>query len=565
MTSISTQPIPKSAGIAAAIVFLLHAIFLWSMGQWLWSRDHYQFFPMILIGSLALAWYRLQDAKWPERGSQLTLRVAFYAATSVAVYGLATLTDSNWLGTIAAILLLWTSIWFMGGKSIARRLRGPVFFLLLAIPLPLDLDLQLIIEMQKLASAAASYLLDYKSITHTLSGVAIRTSLKEFMVEEACSGIHSLFSCVTVMVFWAVIFRYGIIRTVLTLIQTIGWVLVANAIRVFCVVFFLHRWNINLESGTPHEVLGLATYASALIFALSTDQLLRFIWPSHFQPFKKDPSLGSYGTAAEASNGLTESIKQWRKSMNSVLDRPRIPSAQSSLIALSAIAVCYVPLAGYTLVQAAMTSAAANQTGANFQASISDLVPESLLPTAVDEWKLVQSRSVNRSPDDPLGTNSVIWTYEGYGLLVNFSLDGFYPSWHDLSYCYTGLGWNLESAENVTDAKSGHVLTKLRLYKDTGEYATSYFSCFDSQNNPVQPAEASGSALRSLLNRLQAGNLTSAAAQSIEPPVYQVQLMTNQTTQLMAHERLQAEQLFSTLRDVVNTQMQRGRRGLSNE
>ena len=559
LMSSSSPVLPRTAYFASATVIVLHAMFLWSMGHWLWSREHYQFFPIVLLGSSIFAWYRLQDAKWPEAPS-LSLRIIAYSAGAFLLFALASYAKSDWLGTLAAITMLWAAVWYIGGKTIARRLRGPVYLLLLAVPLPLNLDLQFIIELQKLASAMASRLLDYWGVVHTISGVAIKTVNREFMVEEACSGIHSLFSCITAMAFWAAIFRYGPIRLVLTILQCTGWVLVANSIRVFSVVYARERWNMDLETGAPHEVLGVATYAGALLLSLSTDQLLRFLVPLHFRNFQADDSKpgrsGIYGETDATDNGLFDTFRKAITAVNRFLNEPRASVKLSRSLVIALIIAGYLPFWGTSAFASLFGKTGTISSDGQFTESITEVVPESLLPNKVNEWQLASVQSVNRTPDDPLGTNSVIWTYEGNGIRAQFSVDGYYPSWHDLSYCYSGLGWKLESASNVNLGKSGYTATKLLLYKENGDFATSYFSCFDSRRKIVQPEEASGSALRVVLNRLRSGHFLKQSAAPITPPVFQVQLMVSRQSQILEHEQELLSALFVTLRETVIDNLQ---------
>ena len=92
-----------------AVVVAAHGAFLISMAVWLWSRDHYQFFPLVLMGSALLAWLRLADAKW-NHAPLLTIRVIALGMLSVAVFALAVWLNSNWVGSIGAIISLWTAI-----------------------------------------------------------------------------------------------------------------------------------------------------------------------------------------------------------------------------------------------------------------------------------------------------------------------------------------------------------------------------------------------------------------------------------------------------------------------
>lgn len=544
----------KTAWFAILIVLVLHSAVLWGMGKWLWGREHYQFFPIVLIGSACLAWLRLEDAVWPSHPA-FSVRVAIYGLISAALFALGAIADSNWLGTVAFIGMLWTAIWYVGGRGIAARMRGPVFVLLVALPLPLNLDMALIVELQKIASAAASSLLDNRQVIHTITGVAIRTVDKEFMVEEACSGIHSLFSCVTVMVFLATYFRYKPIRFVLTILQTIGWVVIGNILRVFLTIYSHSRWNMDLESGTAHDLLGVGTYLGALLMALSTDRMFQFLVPSHLKMFEKTDVLGGYGDGP--GGYIQDSAAGVFKKFNRLMDKARLKPRPGVIAALVALGVLYLPFSGLTMANA-FTRSSQTYTPGEFSESLDSFVAENLLPEQVGKWRLDSVRKVDRPMDDLLGANSVVWTYAGNGMTVEFSVDGLYKDWHDLSFCYSALGWKMQEVANIAIDSDDATTTRIDMYRDSGDYALSYFACFDSGFAPVKPAPSRGSAIRNLLLRLKSGSLVSEGSQSVQPPVIQFQLMTGSKRELLGHERDLLEELFSELSEQALSELKGG-------
>ena len=527
------------------VVIVLHATFLYGMGDWLWERDHYQHFPLIILGGIGLAWYRLRGQEWPGR-CFLSIRVIAYAGISALLFLAAAFTHSNWIGTLSFLGLLWTAIWFCGGPVIADQLRGPMVFLMLVVPFPLKIDQEIIIELQKLATTAASGLLDLMGdirLRHIRSGVAIRTVDKSFMVEEACSGIHSLFSCVVAMAFWCICFRYSLLRLVATIGQTVVWVVFANCLRVFLIVYAYARFGAALDVGWKHEALGMATYAMSLGLALSMDQLIRFVFPlsgrslltilADGDEVKKNPDL--------VDSKLLKFLNSVTKRLNRAILKPK-PSLIAGLVFLG---VVYVPLFAQAHAHLIMQDSKPDRE--NFVTSLNDLVNDDLIAGKIGDWEVIRVRKVTRDADDPLGTNSVVWTLAGNGLNVQFTVDGYYPEWHDLSYCYTAMDWQLESAQNLQLFASGKT-TELNLYKESGDFAVSLFSCYEEDGCvPVEPDEASGSATRNLLNRIRSLNLFPDQRPEVKGPVFQTQLWIDRKEALLLHERRSVRKLYVAL------------------
>ncbi len=228
-----------------------------------------------------------------------------------------------------------------------------------------------------------------------------------------------------------------------------------------------------------------------------------------------------------------------------MLDRTRLPS-RAGLAALAVFLVAgYLPLAAYAVSKS--LGGNAKQESRNFAGSVLEVGDESLLPQEVGVWSRAAFETVSRDPDDPFGANSLVWTYTGMGLEVQFSVDGYYPSWHDLNYCYTGAGWQRSGGRNLGDAV---VWTELDLFQEPSTYAVSMFSCFDSKLTPVKPPPVSGSKLRTVVNRLRAWNfIDDAAGQQVTPPVFQLQLFVKSGRELYPHEVDEIRKLYRRLSD----------------
>jgi exosortase len=536
--------------------FLLHAVFLGGLGFWLWSREHYQFFPLVLIGSLALGWYRLNNQLSPVEwgnSAKLSLRVLGLGVLASLCFAVAAIFGSNWFGAIAAICSGWALIWLYGGTTLANQLRGPVFLLLLGIPLPLNFDLKLIIRLQKIASLQASRLLDLYHVRHNISGVAISTGDRSFMVEEACSGIHSLFSCLCVIVFISVVQRYGLIRILINVAQSVVWVVAANVVRVFLVVYAHVVWAVALDSGWRHEVLGMLTYAMALLMSISTDRLMQFIVPHGGSTVAKKDS--NYEISKNPLAQLLAFVEESRVRMNKFLDRPRLSEAVSLKLIAGVLVLLFLPLSAVSYGRVVSRWFAAPAVATNdAPESLGDigslLTKVGAMPSGIDGWTLVRTERVDRSPDDPLGMSSLIHTYQGHGLEVSFSVDGYYSGWHDLAYCYTALDWKLKDQANSRDEFTKYFSTRLNLWADDGQYLLNYFSCFDSQLVPVRPGDQSIGTIRTFENLLERVGLKPAPAEKDPPitlPVFQLHLMCVSPQELLDHEKDSLRVLFDRL------------------
>jgi exosortase len=541
--SVTTRS-PQRWLISAGVMLVLHAPFLLEWGRWMWGREHYQFFPMIIAGFAWLSYQRLPEVNWPTAPA-MTVRVGLYSIVSLLMFGIAVETGSHWVGLISFIVSVWTTIWFWGGQKAAEALRSPFIFLALLVPLPLNLDLKFINDLQKVATWLASGGLDLRGLRHAVSGVAIRTVDKGYMVEEACSGIHSLFSAVSAMVFWGVFCRYGVVRLFLLALQTVFWVLVANAVRVFLIVYVDSRWHVGLDTGWRHEALGFGTYAGILMCSISTDRFLMFLFP------KSDGAIQTVNT--EFLDPLLSPVRAF---MSAVFDKRALSSRSSLVVGGVLVVACFLPMAGLA------TAAMVRQHSEGVASEIAGIPLQTMLNEASFDsnwngWKSKRLRNESRRPGDPFGTESAIWLFEGHGLEVSLSVDAWFPSWHDLTYCYQGIGWKTQSAANevIRDFGSDIPHTRLSLYKNTPKYACVMFTCFDSVASPISPPEVKGSFFRTVRDRLLTLGKMSDSDAKIKPPVFQVQLLVQSDRELQQDELKLAQDLFVYFRARVVSQL----------
>ncbi len=112
---------------------------------------------------------------------------------------------------------------------------------------------------------------------HLTEGNVIKITSRPLMVEEACSGVSSLFAVVGVTLFYVLWTGRKPVAAALLVLAASFWVVLGNIARVVAVVFAEATWGIDLASDWRHEVGGFVIFAAVLGLTLSTDRLLRFL------------------------------------------------------------------------------------------------------------------------------------------------------------------------------------------------------------------------------------------------------------------------------------------------
>lgn len=532
--------------VPVAILFLgglfAHSSFVIQEAQWLWNSEHYSFFPLAFLAFGWIAWERLQEHEIVI-SNRLSLESTLLCIANLGILAIAFLAGSNWMGWVAFLLFLYTCSCILFSRETFASLRGVFAILLLIIPLPLNLDSTLVINLQKVATQQASLLLDFMGVFHSVSGVTVQLPGKEFMIDDACSGIRSLFSAITTMLVFAVYFRYGLIRVVLTLAQTALWVLIVNSLRVFFVVYAFNRWDAGLESGWRHDALGFASYLLMMLFAISTDQFFRYVFPIANRGRRKQEDVA-------VSRVYIARISQ-------LLSKPF--GKQTTNILAIALSVGFVILGMATIARASLLSTAPGP--GSFEKDLVFELGEESLPATINGWQRSGFRAVSRDKSDPFGTNSMIWTYTRDGIVAQFSIDGAYSSFHDLWYCYSSIGWELRKSDNHElsaggNAKSPEIATEYQLFRGSTDEAYVIYSCMDSTGNTVAPPPPAETALRRLLNRLRSGNLlASDQNETTVPPVIQFQVYSNTNSDFSDAEFDELRRFFAEIRAVAKNKI----------
>ncbi len=168
------------------------------------------------------------------------------------------------LSRVSFILLLAGAIWTLLGWKFLRELRFILFVLLLAIPFPVLLLNHITFPLQLLASRLASTLLPLAGIPVLQEGNIIQLPALQLEVAEACSGIRSLMSLLTVAVLYGYFAEKTTARRVILALASIPIAVAANAARIFGTGICVQYWDAEKAMGFFHEFSGWLMFLVSL-------------------------------------------------------------------------------------------------------------------------------------------------------------------------------------------------------------------------------------------------------------------------------------------------------------
>jgi exosortase len=513
----------------------------------LWAYDYYRYFPVVLLGVAWLTWVRLlggaslgaiveqtlEFGRWHFRRAWISAQQRSRATTCVVCLRLASrrllqvmtracspAAESRWL-LLAAWLLLavavllgspWlaavSAIFTLGGLLLAisqhARIALPVWLLLwLLIPLPFRWDTRLVFWLQGFTSRAGSSLLDLLSYNHLLAGHVLEVPHQRFLVEEACSGIRSLFTLLAFTALAVVWTSRPLVRSLLLLLAAVFWAAIGNVVRVFAVVAFYVSGGIDVSSGWRHEMLGAALFAVALVLIGCTDRLLCFLTEpirelqsARWNDGTRRNALGQHGRSAlglvptavspqhdrarkliSGVHEITQTLQQVSHRYTRLLTPTNFCLLFSLLVTAQAVTLAAVP-------SRTDVAGAPNDLGLGRETLAED----------IHGWKLINYETQTRDSNSQLGRWSATWTYRAGESAAVVSCDYPFVGWHHLTRCYEALGWKVLKQEILIYPGEQDPLqapiVQVEMEQSGGDRSVLLFSQFDRDGNWVDPPGA---------------------------------------------------------------------------
>lgn len=457
--------------VGLAVMLLAHLPILWRYVFDVVELPHYEFVMLLPIGVAVIAWPRCRTLGNMTPGRA----VPFYCWIGAALVILAAsiVLDSPWFGAISALPAAAGTAYAVGGRRLLMAILPAWALLWIGIRLPLSYDEKLAQSLQKIAAQRASHVMNYFGVEHILDGNVVETPPDtRYMVEEACSGVQSLFAITACTLFFALWMREPAGRVILLLLVGWWWVWVANVVRVVAVTVLNSRWGLPVDQGWGHDALTIVLFAATLGLIVSSEHLFLFLLPRGIFSRNERIDAGvmkplpNYGPTKIPSLGQTQ------------LASPMFIGAYVVVGVLQWLPQIYVP----------KPSATPMMLGK---------VDISLAPESVNGWQLVPDayKSEQRRPDSQWGAHSHTWHYVKGPRELIVSLDYPFRGWHELTICYDADGWQVES-RNVIDVERGAAgqeqqekcVESVLHRPELSNYAYLLFTTFNDRQQPL-PAE----------------------------------------------------------------------------
>ena len=300
--------------IASALIFV-YATVLVKLGHDWWTDENYSHGLLIPFVIAYIVWS--QRERFPG--------IAQKPATIMGLTAVLAALIALWAGTAGAelfmqrtslVLMLVGTVLYFWGFALLRLLVVPLFLLLLAIPIPAILFNKMAFPLQLFASRCAVWammvfdipVLRQGNVIELMPRGAIET--KKLEVVEACSGIRSLMTLVTLAVVFAyfthsrggkdpgdeshgddskpgtaaralsLLRNYGFWRSAVILLSAVPIAIFTNALRVSGTGVLAHYYGTKVADGFFHSFSGWVVYIVAFLMLFGVGWILDHAKPA---------------------------------------------------------------------------------------------------------------------------------------------------------------------------------------------------------------------------------------------------------------------------------------------
>jgi len=297
--------------ISSALIFA-YATVLGKLGHDWWTDENYSHGLLIPFIIVFILWSLRERLTHIVRRPATALGLAAVLGALVALWA-GTAGAELYLQRTSLVLMLAGTVLYFWGLSVLRLLLVPIFLLLLAIPIPAIIFNKIAFPLQLFASRCAVWAMTLFDIPVLRQGNVIELlplgarETKKLEVVEACSGIRSLMTLVTLAVVFAYfthppgddgdrpcphsrpglgigsllsrLRNYGFWRSTIIVLSAIPIAIFTNALRVSGTGILARYYGTRVADGFFHSFSGWVIYVVAFLMLFGVGWLLDRLKP----------------------------------------------------------------------------------------------------------------------------------------------------------------------------------------------------------------------------------------------------------------------------------------------
>jgi exosortase A len=262
--------------VTGAFAFLYGEVFYELYQDWM-NDENYAHGILVVPISIYLAWNRRADL------AQLTPKPSWFGAVVVAaslgVLMVGTAGIEYFLSRVSMIGVIAGATIFLFGWPYFRVLAFPLAFLILMIPLPAIVFNQIAFPLQLVATRFGVGALELVDIPVLREGNIIVLANTTLEVAEACSGIRSLVSLLTLSTLYGYIAHRHLPGRIMLALSAVPIAIFANGVRVAGAGVAAHYYGPETATGFLHAFSGWLLFTTSLVLVAGIAKIINALPP----------------------------------------------------------------------------------------------------------------------------------------------------------------------------------------------------------------------------------------------------------------------------------------------
>lgn len=422
------------------------------------NQDHFQYLPFLYL-SVGYLFYQRWDRSicLPRRRvSQVFLAIGLAILITAAIIGSTWLVGLSFAFNAAAFL------------SSSRETNGlPMTYLgvvlLLSVRLPMDRTAAIVTRLQLVVTKFSANVLDGIGVPNFTKGTLIQLPSKDLLVAEACSGIQSLFTILFLSLLLIAFYRRSVIHGVGLVVLAVLIAIFGNTGRILAIAMAEYWFGFDLSVGWLHSAIGYVALAFAAGLLVACDDLLACGLPR-----AKRISLSTWRA-------------RWPTNATTTADHNQEQLAQTQHRKIGYIpiiyALCGITMLGHLAMRSARPRALIDDQGVFInEPSIRSIVST----VATGPVSHSEVRNGTASEDDRLGKNADIYQCRLVGVPGQLVVSQPYVGWHELTFCYRGIGWQMVQRSYHVPANGDAPIVYALFTNENGQHGLLAFTGFNA-------------------------------------------------------------------------------------
>jgi exosortase len=262
-------------GILTVLVTWLYAPIASGLVIECWRNPNYTYGLVVPVFSLCVLWQdRAKLAKLPLKPSWSGLVMLLLAVLALVI---GTISSEYFLPRLSFLFLICGIVVFFAGWEHLFAVSFPLGFLILMAP-SASIVHYITLPLQLIASNAGGFLLKLAGIPVIREGNILLVPRARLQVAEACSGIQSLFSLLTLAIIYGYVVEKRIRIRVLLAVSAVPIAIATNGLRIALAAIALQFLGLERTEGFFHVFSGWLVFMGSLLMLFLFHRILAISW-----------------------------------------------------------------------------------------------------------------------------------------------------------------------------------------------------------------------------------------------------------------------------------------------